>query len=186
MFGKNSSRRYETDEVTKPAANVVSRARRALGDITNSFGGAADGQGKEANKKPTLAAPSSSIYPPQDTARVDEDETAMRTDDNSRPYMKRESDNIDSRDGSNPLLCTAYINDMYELFHTQERQLQVNANYMANQPNVNERMRAILVDWLVSFHPTYILHHCTINLFFSPVFRLMCTSSSRWCPRPST
>jgi len=162
MFGKNSARRYESDEVTKPAVNVVSRARRALGDITNSFGGAADGQGKEANKKPTLAAPSSSIYPPQETARVDEDETAMRTDDSVRPYMKRESDNIDSRDGSNPLLCTAYINDMYELFHTQERQLQLNPNYMSSQPNVNERMRAILVDWLVSDVPPSYCHNTPV------------------------
>ena len=39
MFQSNkiSSRRYESDEAVKPAANVVSRARRALGDITNTW-----------------------------------------------------------------------------------------------------------------------------------------------------
>lgn len=157
MFHSNkvSTRRYDTEEAMKPSANVVSRARRALGDITNSFGINGDGQSKEANKKPTLVAPSSSVYPAQETARIDEEhDTIMRSVDDyaSRPYMKRESDNIDARDGSNPLLCTTYINDMYDLFHIQEKQLQINANYMGTQPNVNERMRAILVDWLVDVH----------------------------------
>ena len=66
-----------------------------------------------------------------------------------RPYMRRDADNIDARDGQNPLQCTAYVHDMYELFYEQERALQVSPSYMEVQPYVNERMRAILVDWLV-------------------------------------
>ena len=161
MFKSNNvpSKRYheaeDTSAVNKPG-NVVSRARRALGDITNSFGIGAEGQGKEANKKPTLSAPSSSVYPESvvPTSRVEEaeDTAQFMIDDPNRHYMKRESDNIDARDGQNPLLCTAYINDMYDLFHEQERSLQVSPSYMTGQPNVNERMRAILVDWLVCYY----------------------------------
>ena len=65
--------------------------------------------------------------------------------------MNRESDDIDARDAGNPLLATCYVNEMYQHFGNLERQYAVSPNYMTNQPYVNERMRSILVDWLVRF-----------------------------------
>ena len=166
--GKTTGKRYEAEEaVTKPG-NVVSRARRALGDITNSFGGGTDG--REANKKPTLSAPSSAVYP-----NAEEDMTARSAmtiaseDSSDRPYMKRESDNIDARDGNNPLLCTTYVNEMYEIYYAQERDMQVSASYMTGQQHVNERMRTILADWLVSF-----LSNPNIYSFFSNRLYMFC------------
>lgn len=168
--GKTTGKRYEAEEtaVSKPG-NVVSRARRALGDITNSFGGGADG--REANKKPTLSAPSSAVYP-----NVEENMTARSAmtiaaeDTSDRPYMKRESDNIDARDGNNPLLCTTYVNEMYAIYSAQERDMRVSASYMSGQQHVNERMRTILVDWLVSvcFRIDHILK--TLQLIFPIIY----------------
>ena len=70
------------------------------------------------------------------------------------PYMMRPVDDIDSRDSGNPLLCTAYVNEMYAIFFDQERDMQVanTQNYMPNQQHINEKMRAILVDWMVEVH----------------------------------
>ncbi|RYY73481.1 hypothetical protein EON63_19970, partial [archaeon] len=66
-----------------------------------------------------------------------------------RPYMNREVDDIDSRDAGNPLLCTGYVNDLYEHFHQLEQEYRVSGRYMQGQELVNEKMRGILVDWLV-------------------------------------
>lgn len=75
------------------------------------------------------------------------------TIDSDRPYMQREADNIDARDAANPLLCTCVVNDMYEWFGKVEKGIMTNPAYMTTgQPHINERMRCILVDWLVRYN----------------------------------
>merc|ERR1711968_386932 len=41
---------------------------------------------------------------------------------------------------------------MYDIFRQSEVESQLNPNYMSTQPYINERMRTILVDWLVEVH----------------------------------
>ena len=69
-------------------------------------------------------------------------------------HMQRLADDIDSRDSGNPLLCTGYVNEMYTIFFNQERSIAAAnpADYMGNQPNINEKMRTILMDWMVEVH----------------------------------
>lgn len=69
-----------------------------------------------------------------------------------RPYMDRPSDDIDARDVDNPLLCTEYVNQMYDNFRVMERELALDGQYMAKQSFINEKMRGILCDWLVEVH----------------------------------
>ena len=70
-----------------------------------------------------------------------------------RDYMQRPADDIDSRDMGNPLLATTYVNEMYDNFAVLEREIQVNSNYMKEtQAHISEKMRAILVDWMVEVH----------------------------------
>jgi hypothetical protein len=85
------------------------------------------------------------VFDPASTAEND-----FGTTGTERSYMLRASDDIDVRDVDNPLLVGDYVNQMYDLFHVQERAMAVNAEYMQSQPFVNEKMRTILVDWLVS------------------------------------
>jgi Cyclin, N-terminal domain len=61
-------------------------------------------------------------------------------------------DNIDERDMDDPLCATEYVQDMYTLFRERETSTSVRPVYMENQPHINERMRSILVDWLVEVH----------------------------------
>ena len=127
-------------DVAKPSENVPVNRRRALGDITNAF---SNNDLKENNKKPVFAAPS--IMQSDIAVEVMDDD--MTTND--RLYMQRPSDDIDARDAGNPLLASAYVNPMFEHFNILEKEFQVNANYMSSQPYINDRMRCILVDWLV-------------------------------------
>lgn len=135
------------------------RARRPLGDISN-FAPSERAMNPDAKRH----APSH-LAPPLPEPSVSESVASMLGSvsvtcpiDDSRAYMRRDADNIDSRDVENPLLCTEVVNEMYENFRRIEKEVQVDSNYMANQTHVNEQMRTILIDWLVS----------SLKILFSP------------------
>ena len=138
-------------EVIKPVEakgpGAANPKRRALGDITNAYNHE-ESKDNNAAKKPVFA----SLMSIGNSEMIDSSNpNTARGGDPERDYMNRESDDIDARDAGNPLLATCYVNEMYQNFGQLERQYAVNPNYMTNQPYVNERMRSILVDWLVSF-----------------------------------
>ena len=131
-------------EVTKCDQRVPGLAtkRRVLGDITNATSG---DDGKEnAAKKPVSTH---LAHAPEIRIEAVDDASSIRNSD--RDYMRRESDDIDARDSGNPLLATCYVNEMYDNFGVLERKFSVSPSYMSDQPYINERMRTILVDWLV-------------------------------------
>jgi hypothetical protein len=66
-----------------------------------------------------------------------------------RLYMQRPSDNIDARDEGNILLVTEYVDTMYEHFRELEAKFAISPVYMQTQLYVNDKMRTILIDWLV-------------------------------------
>mmetsp|Transcript_37090 Transcript_37090/g.42317 ORF Transcript_37090/g.42317 Transcript_37090/m.42317 type:complete len:349 (-) Transcript_37090:212-1258(-) len=61
-------------------------------------------------------------------------------------------DDIDERDSDDPLQVTEYVTDLYQYFREKESSVLVRPTYMKSQPNINEKMRGILVDWLVEVH----------------------------------
>jgi hypothetical protein len=131
---RRSEHKDAGDVVKAGAKPAVNSKRRALGDITNSF---ADGAGDVAAKKP------------QFNSGAQQAEAMSEKPVDDRVYMQRMCDDVDARDVDNPLLCTTYVNEMYEHFGQAERDFQVEAAYMTKQDYVNEKMRTILVDWLV-------------------------------------
>lgn len=141
------------DDVTKPAKGPSTRSRRALGDITNSFTSnnpSKDGKDAGVNKLVKQSSVSSIAATHIEEVVIEPMETIPVTED--RIYMQREADNIDIRDADNQLLCSEYVGGMYEFFWSVEREFQIDANYMSQQNFINERMRCILVDWLVEVH----------------------------------
>ena len=115
-------------------ANPAGSKRRALGDITNAFH---DDNVDMAAKKPQLS-------------NRDHSEAISEKCTDDRPYMQRPCDDVDARDEDNPLLCTTYVNEMYDHLGEIEQEYMVDSLYMNKQDYVNEKMRTILVDWLVS------------------------------------
>jgi hypothetical protein len=77
-------------------------------------------------------------------------------------------DSIDDRDAEDTLCATAYVEDMYATFREKEEETSVRPIYMETQPHINERMRAILIDWLIEVHLKFKLVpetlYLTVNL----------------------
>lgn len=82
-------------------------------------------------------------------------------------------DDIDKRDKDDPLCVTDYVQDMYEHFRAVEGGTSVKPTYMENQPHINERMRAILIDWLVEVHQKFKLVPETLYLTVNVIDRYL-------------
>jgi len=92
---------------------------------------------------------------------------APRRSENTYQYSGH-TDDIDERDAEDPLCATEYVQDMYKHFRDKEMVTSVRPIYMEKQNHINERMRSILVDWLVEVHLKFKLVpetlYLTVNL----------------------
>ncbi|KAL1540597.1 Cyclin-B2-3 [Salvia divinorum] len=80
---------------------------------------------------------------------------------------------IDSFDKSNPLAVTEYIDDLYTYYKKMESSSCVPSNYMARQSDINERMRGILIDWLIEVHYKFELMDETLYLTVNLIDRFL-------------
>ncbi|KAI9109636.1 hypothetical protein K1719_019266 [Acacia pycnantha] len=71
---------------------------------------------------------------------------------------------IDSGDANNPLAVVDYVDELHDYYREMESISCVAPNYMAQQDDINERMRAILIDWLIEVHDKFDLMHETMFL----------------------
>mmetsp|Transcript_10312 Transcript_10312/g.25263 ORF Transcript_10312/g.25263 Transcript_10312/m.25263 type:complete len:412 (+) Transcript_10312:73-1308(+) len=125
-----------------------------------------------------------STYKPRDISNATGGTMTTRT---GEPASKRESytsylqgraaeekPDIDALDRENPLAVTEYVNDIFNYWFRVEPDTQVAPNYMLIQTDINDKMRAILIDWLVEVHlkfklmpETLFLTHNLIDRFLS-------------------
>ena len=82
-------------------------------------------------------------------------------------------DDIDSRDMNDPLCVTGYVMDIYEHYHEKEAFTSVKPIYMERQPHINERMRSILIDWLIEVHQKFKLVPETLYLTVNVIDRYL-------------
>ncbi|TKY70259.1 G2/mitotic-specific cyclin-1 [Spatholobus suberectus] len=80
---------------------------------------------------------------------------------------------IDICDANNPLAVVDYIEDLYSHYRKMEGTSCVSLNYMAQQFDINERMRAILIDWLIEVHDKFDLMHETLFLTVNLIDRFL-------------
>ena len=83
------------------------------------------------------------------------------------------ADDIDERDSEDPLCATTYVQGMYEHFRSKETSTSVRPVYMEDQQYINERMRSILVDWLVEVHLKFKLVPETLYLTVNIIDRYL-------------
>nr|AFK34233.1 unknown [Lotus japonicus] len=85
---------------------------------------------------------------------------------------KEEIVDIDASDVDNELAAVEYIEDIYKFYKMVENESRPHC-YMASQPEINEKMRAILVDWLIDVHTKFELSLETLYLTINIVDRFL-------------
>ncbi|XP_040009446.1 G2/mitotic-specific cyclin-B2-like isoform X2 [Xiphias gladius] len=79
---------------------------------------------------------------------------------------------VDEQDADLPQLCSEYVKDIYNYLHLLEVQQAVRANYMQGY-EITERMRALLIDWLVQVHSRFQLLQETLYLTVAVLDRFL-------------
>ncbi|XVF77036.1 hypothetical protein PTKIN_Ptkin14bG0007600 [Pterospermum kingtungense] len=80
---------------------------------------------------------------------------------------------IDGCDAKNPLAEVEYVEDLYADYRKMESFRCVPPNHMPHQSDINEKMRAILIDWLIEVHDKYDLRGETLFLTVNLIDRFL-------------
>ncbi|XP_006653676.1 cyclin-B2-1 isoform X1 [Oryza brachyantha] len=104
-----------------------------------------------------------------DDIAVDEEESECKDIDDEDESMM----DIDSADSGNPLAATEYVEEMYKFYRENEETSCVQPDYMSSQEDINEKMRAILIDWLIEVHYKFELMDETLFLTVNIIDRFL-------------
>ncbi|GFP85009.1 g2/mitotic-specific cyclin-1 [Phtheirospermum japonicum] len=84
---------------------------------------------------------------------------------------------IDADDVNKEIAVVEYIEDMYTFYKSAENEGRAH-DYMDLQPEINEKMRAILIDWLVQVHGKFELSPETLYLTINIVDRYLASKTT--------
>ncbi|PIN17229.1 Cyclin B [Handroanthus impetiginosus] len=80
---------------------------------------------------------------------------------------------IDGGDAKDPLAAVDYVEDLHAYYKKMESSSCVSPDYMVHQFDINERMRAILIDWLIEVHHKFELRDETLFLTVNLIDRFL-------------
>ncbi|KAJ0408416.1 hypothetical protein ATCC90586_009191 [Pythium insidiosum] len=159
----------------KPATT----ARRAvLGDVTNKMNIKKTTTMAMAQKKTTKVVRSYMLHDVVPTTPVVNTFGSLELGDKPSPMVaagstvdlepiKEEESvchDIDSEDKNDASACWQYAEDLTKYHLETEKERMPSPSYMARQADVNSKMRAILIDWLVDVHCKYDLNPQTLHI----------------------
>ncbi|XP_007533841.1 G2/mitotic-specific cyclin-B2 isoform X1 [Erinaceus europaeus] len=81
-------------------------------------------------------------------------------------------EDIDDKDQENPQLCSDYVKDIYQYLRQLEVLQSISPHFLDGQ-DINGRMRAILVDWLVQVHSKFRLLQETLYMCVAVMDRFL-------------
>ncbi|KAL2535239.1 Histidine kinase CKI1 [Forsythia ovata] len=90
----------------------------------------------------------------------------------SAAITKEQIVDIDAADVNNDLAVVEYVEEIYKFYKLVENDSRAH-DYMDSQPEINEKMRAILVDWLIQVHHKFELLPETLYLTINIVDRYL-------------
>jgi len=177
--------------VNHDAKRVTRASRKVLGDITTSSNldtkqsGIAVGKENVPNKTfktrtTRLAARKlSSNVEPVVSMEVENVSPCVPVERVLPPGVK----DIDEDDGDNPQLCSEYAFDTYVYLKQLESRAIVPSNYLSGCP-ANDKMRAVLIDWLIEVQIQFKLLQETLFLTVNTIDRFMAVPTiGRTIPR---
>ncbi|KAI3446556.1 hypothetical protein Pfo_003221 [Paulownia fortunei] len=94
----------------------------------------------------------------------------------NKPKKERIVD-IDAADVGNDLAVVEYVEEMYNFYKSVENEGRAH-DYMDSQPEINEKMRAILIDWLIQVHHKFELSPETLYLTINIVDRYLASKTT--------
>ena len=111
---------------------------------------------KDATRRNTKVATKTTISAITLPSRTKRSSSFRQDVDGTIAIATSKAHDIDKRYSDDPLMCSNYVQDMFQYFRDQESRAMaatyISDNDDAIQPRISERMRAILIDWLADIH----------------------------------
>jgi len=181
---ERAQRKRSRDMIVSPKKDTIPRANQKTHDLKPSLGlkkslatrnllsaatttTTATTQKAEEVKEPVKDASAAAVVAKPDAYSVD----SLRT------FIE----DIDAADGDNPQLCAEYVKDIYEYLRQLEQLYAVEADYLTMpagskvKSEINGKMRAILIDWLIQVHQRFSLLQETLYLTICILDRYLST-----------
>ncbi|XP_005992950.1 G2/mitotic-specific cyclin-B3 [Latimeria chalumnae] len=120
---------------------------------------------KEAHVKKTVkkTSPGDSTSEKNGTRESSESKPLQKQQVEEKPEEVPEFDDIDKENQDDPFMSAEYAKDIFDYMKEREEKFILPA-YMEKQHNINQEMRAILVDWMVEIQENFELNHETLYL----------------------
>ena len=149
-----------------------SKSRDPLSNITNA--GKASKNASQAGKvlkverSKSTKARKASLAESDETTKPEKHETKRKSDP-----MVIDWEDIDAPDAEDPQALTEFVNDIYEHLFEKEKTDRLSPTFLANQSEITDRMRSILVDWLIEVHRMFKLMPETLFLAINIIDRFL-------------
>ncbi|XP_072421130.1 G2/mitotic-specific cyclin-B2 [Chiloscyllium punctatum] len=146
----------------KPVAQEVKPVTRGLKQAVQNI--------KPVVEEPVPRAPVSPT--PMDISMTED--SSMKEEDLCQAFSEAilKVKDIDAQDSDNPQMCSQYIKDIYKYLRHLEMEQAIRPHYLEGQ-EINERMRAILVDWLIQVHSKFRLLQETLYMTLAIMDRFL-------------
>ncbi|KAJ9525418.1 hypothetical protein QJQ45_003183 [Haematococcus lacustris] len=162
----------------KPMQQLASKRglegrRPALGDITNSEITHSHNDGNKAGGKPALIRGMACV-PQQHLAKQTFTDPSLIDSQMFHDKKRRDWVDVDAMNLDDPQACSSYAMAIFQHLRESEVTNRANAAYLEHfQTDVNSKMRAILIDWLVEVAEEYKLCADTLYLTVNYIDRFL-------------
>merc|ERR1712038_2146883 len=163
-------------EIPRPVEGkrVTRASRKALADITSkniNLAGKENGQAKPGKK--TITTRQTKVAARRLPFKIFQADAPMEVEEViAAPVLPPGVKDIDVDDHENPQLCSEYALETYVYLKQLEKRGAVRSNYLTGCPT-NEKMRSVLIDWLVEVQIQFKLLQETLFLTVNTIDRFM-------------
>jgi len=160
---ENDAKKLNRSKSRDPLSNITNAASKASKNV--SLAGKVQ---KVERSKSTKASKKASLAESDETAKAEKPEVKRKSDP-----MVIDWEDIDAPDAEDPQALTEFVNDIYEHLFEKEKTDRLSPNFLTNQTEITDRMRSILVDWLIEVHRMFKLMPETLFLAINIIDRFL-------------
>ncbi|KAJ3219160.1 G2/mitotic-specific cyclin [Dinochytrium kinnereticum] len=125
-------------------------------------------KGAEPRTRAAKAAAAAHVVVP-----VEADEVSDKQSEVAPAEEEADWDDLDAQDAMDPMMVSEYVVEIFEYMKELEVATMPNPNYMDSQKELQWKMRAILVDWLIEVHHKFRLLPETLYMSVNIIDRFL-------------